>query len=100
MGLTMAFRLTEKETGGAFSIADMCALPGAGLRYLHGHPAAETFIVLEGEFEFFGRENGKKVSTRMGPGSNHHAAPNAPHGVRDSSVVTTRGVPPSTGGVP
>ncbi len=89
LGMTFAFRLTGKDTDGMFSITDQYALPGAGPAFLHAHPATETFIVLEGDFEIYGREHGKKVSARMGPGSIHHVASNAPHGAKN--IGTTMG---------
>ncbi len=89
MGMTFTFRLTGKDTNGKFSITDQYALPGAGPTWLHAHPAEETFIVVDGEFEVYGRENGTKVSRRLGPGDIHHVGANAPHAVKN--VGSTRG---------
>ena len=89
LGMTFAIRLTGKDTNQTFSITDNYALPGTGAPFLHAHPAAETFIVLEGEFEVYGRADGKKVSLRVGPGYVHHVASNAQHGYKN--VGTTPG---------
>ena len=83
MGMTFTFRLTGKDTNGKFSITDQYALPGAGPTWLHTHPAEETFIVVDGEFEVYGRENGSKVARRLGPGGIHHVGANAPHAVKN-----------------
>jgi quercetin dioxygenase-like cupin family protein len=83
MGSTLAFRLRGKDTKGKFSITDANFLPGAGPQFLHTHPAEETFIILEGEFELYGRVNGKKVAERAGPGHIHHVDGNAPHGIKN-----------------
>jgi quercetin dioxygenase-like cupin family protein len=83
MGMTFTFRLTGKDTNGKFSITDQYALPGAGPTWLHAHPAEETFIVVNGEFEVYGRENGTKVARRLGPGGIHHVGANAPHAVKN-----------------
>ena len=83
MGMTFTFRLTGKDTNGKFSITDQYALPGAGPTWLHTHPAEETFIVVDGEFEVYGREDGTKVARRLGPGGIHHVRANAPHAVKN-----------------
>ena len=90
MGMTLAFRLTGKDTGGTFSITDQYTLPGAGPNFLHAHPAHETFIVMEGEFEFYGQQSGKKVTSRLGPGSIHHVASNAPHALKNAGKTMGR----------
>ncbi len=49
----MTIRLTTPETGGAYALLEMRHPAGVGPA-LHVHPgAAESFVVLEGEYTFF-----------------------------------------------
>jgi len=90
LGMTMSFRLNGAETAGKFSITDSYVLPGAGPVFLHTHPAEETFIILEGQFEVYGRVDGTKVSQTVGPGHIHHVSSNAPHGIKNSGSTMGR----------
>lgn len=53
IGELITFKITSAETGDTFSITELTSQPQGGPP-LHSHPAAEAFIILEGEFEFSG----------------------------------------------
>jgi quercetin dioxygenase-like cupin family protein len=74
--LTLAFKHSEGEGVGSYSIFESIEPPGAGVD-LHRHPAwQETFIVLEGRFDF--EAAGERHS--LGPGEMLVIPRGAPHG--------------------
>jgi quercetin dioxygenase-like cupin family protein len=73
------FRVTGAETGGAYSVIEGWILPRGGPPALHTHPWAETFCILEGEFEIRGRRGDEPWAVRVGPGETVHVPGGAPH---------------------
>jgi quercetin dioxygenase-like cupin family protein len=74
--LTLAFKRNEGEGEGSYSMFESTELPGACVT-LHRHPSfQETFIVLEGRFDF------QVVDERhaLGPGEMLVIPRGAPHG--------------------
>ncbi|HEU0028109.1 MAG TPA: cupin domain-containing protein [Ktedonobacterales bacterium] len=67
IGELITFKITSAETGGAFSVMELTSPPQGGPP-LHRHAAAETFLVLEGEFEFSGLDQGERYTIRATPG--------------------------------
>ena len=79
--LTLAFKRNEGEGEGSYSMSESTELPGACVA-LHRHPSfQETFIVLEGRFEF--EVAGERRS--LGQGEMLVIPRGAPHGFRCTS---------------
>ena len=77
----MTVLLTGKETDGKYAIVESITQPGDGVPLLHTHPQQETFRVLEGSYEIYGRdEEGNKYATPAPAGSIVHVPSGAPHG--------------------
>ena len=73
--------ISGEETGGKYAIVESITQPKDGVPLLHTHPHQETFQVLEGNYEFYGRDqNGNKVATPAPKGSIVHIPGGAPHG--------------------
>jgi quercetin dioxygenase-like cupin family protein len=83
MGVTMFRVVTGDETGGAYSVMEHTFPPGGGPAFLHTHPAQETIMIREGDFEFYSKGLKGKESTRGGPGAIHHVASLGPHGLKN-----------------
>jgi quercetin dioxygenase-like cupin family protein len=74
--LTLAFKQVESEGEGAYSLFEVLEPPGARVD-LHRHPAfQETFVVLEGRFDF--EADGERYS--LGPGETLVVPRGASHG--------------------
>lgn len=74
--LTLSFKRGESEDEGAYSLFDVLEPPGASVD-LHRHPAfQETFVVLEGRFDF--EADGERYS--LGPGETLVIPRGASHG--------------------
>ena len=87
IGELITFKLTSAETGDAFSITELISQPQGGPP-LHTHPAAEAFIILEGEFEFSGLDQGEPYSIRATPGDIVYIPGGAPHTYKTISPTT------------
>jgi len=75
-GLTLSFKRGESEEEGAYSLFELLEPPGARVD-LHRHPAfQETFVVLEGRFDF--EVDGTRYS--LGPGETLVVPRGASHG--------------------
>lgn len=73
--------LSGKETDGKYAIVESITQPKDGVPMLHTHPNQETFHILEGTYEIYGRdEAGNKVATPATAGSVVHIPGGAPHG--------------------
>jgi quercetin dioxygenase-like cupin family protein len=57
--------------------------PGSGPAFLHAHPAQESIILMEGEFEFYSQGPNGKASMKGAPGDIHHVGSNRPHGLKN-----------------
>jgi quercetin dioxygenase-like cupin family protein len=84
------FRVTGADTGGAYSVIEGWILPGGGPPALHTHPWAETFCILEGEFEIRGRRGSEPWAVRVGPGETVHVPGGAPHTFKVVSATPGR----------
>ena len=73
--LTLAFKRTEGEGEGAYSLFESTEPPGTCVE-LHRHPWQETFIVLDGRFDF--AADGARHT--LGPGEMLVIPRGAPHG--------------------
>jgi quercetin dioxygenase-like cupin family protein len=78
IGELLTFKVTAAETNGAFTVVELLAQPGGGPP-LHTHPSAESFTILEGEFEFTGLDGGQPYSFRASPGDTVFIPGGAPH---------------------
>ena len=84
LGELMTVLLGTKETNGKYAMVESITQPGGGVPLLHTHPQQETFFVLEGRYEIFGRdEEGNKCGTLAGPGSVIHVPGGVPHGFQN-----------------
>jgi quercetin dioxygenase-like cupin family protein len=73
--------LDGAETGGKYTMVESITQPKEGVPLLHTHPQQETFHVLEGNYEIYGRdEEGNKYATPAPAGSIVHVPGGAPHG--------------------
>jgi quercetin dioxygenase-like cupin family protein len=85
-GLTLSFKRVETEDEGAYSLFELLEPPGASVD-LHRHPAfQETFVVLQGRFEF--EVDGKRYS--LGPGETLVVPRGASHGFTCTSPESGR----------
>ena len=85
-GLALSFKRGENENEGAYSLFELLEPPGASID-LHRHPAfQETFVVLEGRFDF--EAAGERYS--LGPGETLVIARGAPHGYSCTSPEAGR----------
>jgi quercetin dioxygenase-like cupin family protein len=78
IGELLTFKVTGAETNGTFTVVELLAQPGGGPP-LHTHPSAESFTILEGEFEFTGLDDGRPYSFRARPGDTVFIPGGAPH---------------------
>jgi quercetin dioxygenase-like cupin family protein len=80
----MTILLTGEETDGKYALVESITPPGEGVPFLHTHPQQETFYVLEGNYEIYGRdEEGNKFAVQAQAGSTVHVPGGAPHGFRN-----------------
>jgi quercetin dioxygenase-like cupin family protein len=78
IGELLTFKVTNAQTDGAFTVVELLAQPGGGPP-LHTHPSAESFTILEGEFQFTGLDCGQPYSIRAVPGDTVFIPGGAPH---------------------
>jgi quercetin dioxygenase-like cupin family protein len=73
--------VSGEETDGKYAVLESITQPNDGVPLLHTHPHQETFHVVEGSYEIFGRdEAGNKVATPAPAGTIVHVPSGAPHG--------------------
>lgn len=89
IGERITFKVTSAETGDAFSVAELASPPGGGPP-LHTHPAAETFIILEGTFEFSGLDDGEPYAIWATPGDTVYIPGGAPHAYKNAGPTPAR----------
>lgn len=84
LGDVVTLKLSAAETGSAYSLVEIISMPGGGPAFLHTHAPQETFWILEGDYEVYGRdENGKKYAIPAPSGATVHVPGNVPHGFRN-----------------
>lgn len=79
LGELVTYKITSYQTGGAYSLFEVTAQPGAGPPPHVQHHEDEAFCVLEGEYEFL--VEGRTINARAGsliyvPKGNLHAHKN------------------------
>jgi quercetin dioxygenase-like cupin family protein len=72
-------KLTGAETGGAYALIEVRTPPQGGASVLHTHPPQETFMVLEGTYEFKGIGSDGPYAIRAKSGTVVHVAGGEPH---------------------
>jgi quercetin dioxygenase-like cupin family protein len=80
VGELVTICLPREQTGGHLSVLEVQSPVGGGVPFLHTHPGAETFIVLEGQFELYGQVDGRKTTYPAPAGTVVHVPSQAPHG--------------------
>lgn len=76
--------LSGEDTEGRYAIVESITPPGGGVPLLHTHPVQETFWIMEGEYEIYGRDAaGNKYATPARPGQAIHVPNGSPHGFRN-----------------
>src|SRR6476620_7703756 len=84
LGDVVTRKLSAAETNSAYSLFEIISVPGGGPAFLHIHSPQETFWILEGDYEIYGRdENGKKYAIAAPAGATVHVPGNVPHGFRN-----------------
>lgn len=84
-GSLITFQVRSAETDGAYAVLETIVPPGRAKVLMHVHAAAETFQILDGEFEFHAVRDGKAVAFLATAGDMVHMPPNVPHGYRNVS---------------
>lgn len=76
--------LTGRETDDKYAVVESITPPGDGVPLLHTHPPQETFYILAGNYEIYGRdEEGNKYATPAPVGSVVHVPGGVPHGFQN-----------------
>ena len=84
--ITLSFKTSAADTGGAYSLCEAIEPPGSGAG-LHRHPNYdETFIICEGRYEF--RLDDKTLS--LGPGETVFVPRGTPHSFTSTGPETGR----------
>lgn len=84
LGDVVTFKITAAESDNAYFMVEIVSVPGGGPAFLHTHLPQETFWILEGEYEVYGRdENGEKYAIAAPVGATVHVPGNVPHGFRN-----------------
>jgi quercetin dioxygenase-like cupin family protein len=90
LGDVVTFKITGEDSDYAYFLTEIRSLPGGGPAFLHTHVPQETFWILEGDYEVYGRDrNGEKYAIQAPVGSTVHIPGNVPHGFKN--VGDTRG---------
>ncbi len=89
IGELITFKITSAQTGDTFSLTELRSQPQGGPP-LHTHPAAEAFIVLEGEFEFSGLDQGAPYTVRGTSGDIVYIPGGAAHTYKTVSPTPAR----------
>ena len=77
----MTVLVSGQETEDKYAMVESVTQPGDGVPLLHTHPQQETFHILEGNYEIYGRDTtGNKYATPAPAGSVIHVPSGAPHG--------------------
>jgi mannose-6-phosphate isomerase-like protein (cupin superfamily) len=84
LGVPLTTILSGEDTNGQYALVESVTPPGGGVPLLHTHPVQETFRIIEGEFEIYGRDAaGNKYATPARAGETVHVPSNSPHGFRN-----------------
>lgn len=84
LGEPVTLILSGEDTDSQYALVESITPPGGGVPLLHTHPVQETFWVIEGEYEIYGRDTaGHKYATPARMGDAVHVPNNSPHGYRN-----------------
>jgi quercetin dioxygenase-like cupin family protein len=84
LGDVVTFKITAAESDNAYFLVEIISVPGGGPAFLHTHVPQETFWILEGQYEVYGRdENGEKYTIEATVGATVHIPGNVPHGFKN-----------------
>lgn len=84
LGDIVSAKVFSSELCPDYCVAEIRTPAGGGAPFLHSHPSAETFYVLEGSYEIYGEdEAGTKQASRAGPGALVHIDASAAHGYKN-----------------
>lgn len=89
-GSLLTFQVRSAETDGAYAVFETVVPPGRAKVLMHAHGAAETFQILDGEFEFHAVRDGEAVVFVAAAGDMVHMPPNVPHGYRNVAKTASR----------
>lgn len=85
---SLAFRITDRDSGGALVAADVRMPPGGGPPMLHRHDAFEAYRVDSGELAFYlERDGGRVERTVAGPGTVVAIPGGREHTIRNESAA-------------
>ena len=79
----ITFKVTPADTDGQYFVVEALSPPGSGPYFLHTHPPQETFYVVEGDYEIYGRNEGGKYAIRARPGTTVLVPGGEPHGFKN-----------------
>jgi hypothetical protein len=85
-------RLAADQTGGLLSLFESTVPTGTGDLALHTHPGAETFYILDGEWEFTGIDPDGPYTVRARSGDVVHIPAGVPHHFINAGLTTARGL--------
>lgn len=84
LGDVVTFKITGEDSNHAYFLTEIVSVPGGGPAFLHTHIPQETFWILEGEYEVYGRDQGgDKYAIEATPGTTVHVPGNVPHGFKN-----------------
>jgi quercetin dioxygenase-like cupin family protein len=89
IGELITFKLTSAQTDDTFLLTELVSQPQGGPP-LHTHPAAEAFIILNGELEFSGLDHGAPYTLRGTPGDIVYIPGGAPHTYKTVSATPAK----------
>lgn len=89
LGDVITFKINAVDSDNAYFVTEIVSVPGGGPAFLHTHVPMETFWIIEGEYEVYGRdENGEKYAIPAPVGSTVHVPGNVPHGFKNVGDTT------------
>jgi len=83
LGEAVTVAVAAADTGGAYTVVTVTSPPQGGPPALHTHPAAETFVILAGEYEFSAMGADGAYTFRAAAGDTVHVPGGAPHNYRN-----------------
>ena len=83
-------KLTGAETNGAYVLIEVQTPPQGGASVLHTHPPQETFMILEGTYEFKGIGPDGPYAVRAGAGAVVHVPGGVPHSYQNVGEAPAR----------
>jgi quercetin dioxygenase-like cupin family protein len=78
IGEVITFKVTQADTNGTSTVVEMVSQPGGGPP-LHTHRSAETFVILDGAFDFSRLVDGALETVHATPGDTVYVPGGVPH---------------------